>query len=128
MFDLKALTEAKTKIKDNNKSDQDIAVYYNQAISLLNQIGAASKPNKTDLQKAAELLSKCLEIKQSMPEPYMYLSYIFLIMKRQDLALKYFQAAKTIKPSMKGLEKLRKNFNFSTGNLNGGINYARKNR
>jgi hypothetical protein len=80
---------------------------YNRAMGFIKKFNFEQNYNSNYLLEAARLLSQSVKFKKTNPEPYFYLSYIFYLMNKDDLSIKYLKIAQKIQPDMDGITKMQ---------------------
>jgi len=63
--------------------------------------------DEESFNEAVNNFEEAQKLKPSYPEPYFYLSWLFLFIKETDLAAKYFNVANVLNPDLSGLDELR---------------------
>lgn len=63
--------------------------------------------DENSFKEAVNKFEEAQKLKPSYPEPYFYLSWLFLFIKETDLAAKYFNVANVLNPDLSGLDELR---------------------
>lgn len=106
MFDLGALASAKNKAKVNqDRKEEDFNGEYSKGLEYLKLFSQSKK--ESDLKLAASKFFESIKCKRSRIEPYIYLSYIFYLLDKNDLAKEYLNIAKSIDPTYYGIQNLQ---------------------
>lgn len=100
------ITEAKNKAEENYErvsGDYDFVIA--KAITSLEKL--SKNFNQENFLKSAELLEQAQKIKQSKPETYFFLAWLFLFADEITLATKYMQVTNSINSNFEGLDILK---------------------
>jgi hypothetical protein len=102
------------KVKEGNNVNQEnnelkYAEIFNKGIYFMNKFAENSDTNGdlSLLFEASQLFTEALEIKKNRPEPYFFLTHIFLLIDEVSYALKYLKVLSFLEPSYPGLEDLK---------------------
>ncbi len=118
MLNFKEIQQSRQKAEINTeKYEHTSENLFAEAMSQIKNFNCIPGFNYKYLQEAARLLAEVIKFKKANPEPYFYLAYIFYLMERNDLSLKYYKIAYSIRPDLPGLSKLRALLSEGTGNL-----------
>jgi len=108
VFDVKNLLKAKKKAEKNVEAfELDFAEFYQKALDDLLVFAKTPNFDKEMLKRSANNFAKCLEIKKNKVEPYFYLSYIFNMIGKKSLAIKYLKVAIIIDKDFPGIDDLQ---------------------
>lgn len=108
MFNFLSLKRvSKDTDKQGQLRNQSAEESYEQAIAFIHKFNFEKNYNSKYLLEAAMLLSKAVKFKKTNPEPYFLLSYIFYLMNKDDLSIKYLKIAEKIQPDMPGISKMQ---------------------
>ena len=100
------ITEAKNKAEENyERVSEDYDFVIAKAITSLEKL--SKNFNQENFLKSAELLEQAQRIKQSKPEPYFFLAWLFLFADEITLATKYMQVVSSINNNFEGLDVLK---------------------
>lgn len=106
MFDLGALASAKKKAKVNqDRKEEDFNDEFNQALKHLRDFSTSKSEN--DIKLSANKFFESIKCKRTRIEPYVYLSYIFYLFDKKELAIEYLNIAKSIDSSFYMIKDLQ---------------------
>lgn len=100
----KSLMQNNTEVKDDKYE-----ALFERGMFFLKKFSFSqnSLDDKKLLHEAANYFTKAIEEKQSKPDSYFYLSYIFYLIKEFDYAVNYLKVVTYLDPEFDGLEELK---------------------
>jgi Tfp pilus assembly protein PilF len=105
MFDLSALKTAKSQVQEKKvENTVEYDKVYSEAIQLFEQFDETLSAEL--LKQAGKKFVEALSFRKDKAEPYFFLAYIYFLFAEDDLALEYYEFAKNLDSSLKGLAEL----------------------
>lgn len=106
MFDLSTINSAKKQASQNyEQKAKDTELEFKEGLEYLSKFLITS--DKELLNKASNKFFNVIKYKKNNVEPYFYISYIFYILNKKELAIEYLKIAESVEPSYPHLKNLR---------------------
>ncbi|MFN8672433.1 MAG: hypothetical protein U0457_10205 [Candidatus Sericytochromatia bacterium] len=81
-------------------------IFFNMGLECIKNFNLNHNFNKNTIYQAGKYFSKSIELNQNIGESYFYLSYIFFIIDKESLSIKYLELAKKTFTNKENLLKL----------------------
>ncbi|MFN8673221.1 MAG: tetratricopeptide repeat protein [Candidatus Sericytochromatia bacterium] len=101
------------KVKNETLKEQEdkrlseSKVYFEKARALFELCKTSNNYLKEDLKKIADYLLKSIDNNKNNPDAYLNLAYIFYLMNKTNLSVKYMRIAQEMNPKLDGIELLK---------------------
>lgn len=105
-LDLDSISSAKDKANKNiERKKENFEKEYNEGLRLFKEF--IQNKNTETLKKSSSKFFEALKCKKTKVEPYIYLSYIFHIFDKEELAIEYLHTAKSLDPNSEEVHRLQ---------------------
>jgi tetratricopeptide (TPR) repeat protein len=108
MLDFDALKQAKQKTAGRDQAREDRFLEpYNRALEIIAGLSLEPQMSVRKLKEAADALAEAIEIRRTLPQPYVLMAFVFFCMRDYKMAFKYIRTAEKYDPQFPKTQELK---------------------